>query len=304
MGKWRKKEKFFFQSFWEGKDSSSKFRNRSIIIVGAYLLLCFLYAFEYKVSIINFHSGARTTEHTWEETFNNLPNIFIESFIIITLFILFVFLLDYFSKDKKPDLICEKCNTIKEFDSNYNCYCGGNFIKLSDMEWIKEDEDDVIIKLENSIRPRDKIILKLLTHYKSMEVLPKEIECPWCLTTVELNEEQIEKRVLVCNWCGRKYDLSTPKSWTSNGKIDEFRKLSGFLINNNKVVLSNFENNLVKERNKIIVELKNCEVLPNRIKCPSCRKKINLYKHDIFERKIICPHCLEHFDFSYEPKEN
>lgn len=38
------------------------------------------------------------------------------------------------------NLICEKCKTIKAFDNNYKCDCGGDFLNFENMKWVEETQ--------------------------------------------------------------------------------------------------------------------------------------------------------------------
>jgi len=40
-----------------------------------------------------------------------------------------------------PTLICQGCKRTKSFDNNLLCECGGQFISLEKMKWIKDEEN-------------------------------------------------------------------------------------------------------------------------------------------------------------------
>ncbi len=37
---------------------------------------------------------------------------------------------------RAPTLICSKCYKVKAIDKNFSCECGGQFIKIDEMEWV------------------------------------------------------------------------------------------------------------------------------------------------------------------------
>jgi len=38
-------------------------------------------------------------------------------------------------------MVCDRCNTVKSTDGNFNCQCGGHYFSLNEMKWVNEDSD-------------------------------------------------------------------------------------------------------------------------------------------------------------------
>ncbi len=93
--------------------------------------------------ISNITGGAKT--YFGREPANLME--FISSLPIILLIAIGLSLLVYllqltlrinFLKEKEKVVICEKCNNKKVNDGNFICDCGGSFIIITEMKWVKD----------------------------------------------------------------------------------------------------------------------------------------------------------------------
>ena len=76
-------------------------------------------------------------EYFWAESF--------EKVIFLSIF-LFLILYAWQLLTKKPIgekrmLICLQCNRIKNFDNDFHCECGGQFVNLYEVEWVEDKNE-------------------------------------------------------------------------------------------------------------------------------------------------------------------
>lgn len=279
---------------WKRKKKTS-LKSKLLIFLGIYILGFAIRVHIYKSDwTVGRGNRINFPGHTWEETKNNLPNLFIQSSIIVSLFIFYYL---YTVRDKRRSFVCDKCFTVKESTYDNNCKCGGVYVSINDMESVSNDEKEVV-DLEESKYTSDKTIAQILRFYKSLDKLPSIFECPGCLSEVILDADQRKNRKYFCKSCDKEFDLSIPLSWMTDGKIDSFRRCETSMLENGKFSLSWSSRSMLANKIKAINSYRDYDTIPAEIKCPRCSTEFEISENRILERIVTCPHCLERYNFN------
>jgi hypothetical protein len=217
MAYWVKKDKLSLSKYFNSLDKKTRFISRFISFLVIFFITAFIKIYYYKFSWVEYHKfGSYTnTGHSWNKLFANLNYILYESIIIAAIIVIIVHTLDYFTKDKHPDLICDLCYKIKDFDNDLKCQCGGKFVRKNDMDYyVDEAEYKINNAWTNNIT---RIYLRGTNYYKCQLELPEIIFCPGCLSEIKLGIVEQKDKKYYCSTCGKYYDFITPPEWIIDG---------------------------------------------------------------------------------------
>lgn len=305
MAYWVKKNIFILPKYFNSLEKKTRIISRiiafTILLTTLFILKCFYFRLSFlgkSLATDGTYFREFYTSRTWEELMSNLPSIFFESLVYATGIFLLAHFLDYFSKDRYPTLICENCYNIKNFEYDLQCECGGKFVRKDSMDcYVNEEEYKVSNPFTNII---DKIRIRGTNYYKCLSNLPTIIFCPGCLSKIILDNNQKIERKYHCDKCRTNYNLETPDEWIKNGKIeDEYKYDLGFVINGELNISSN-DRYKINRKFKLLDDYRHLTILPNKIICPHCNKKIRLYRKEILYRKFKCNYCQEFLDLTIE----
>jgi hypothetical protein len=304
MAYWVKKDNLSLPKYFNSLEKKTRIISRLIAFIVIFFITAFIKIYYYKFTWVEYRKFGPTytnTGHSWNELYANLGSLLFESLIIAAVIVIVVHILDYFTKDKHPDLICESCFKIKNYDNDFKCQCGGKFVRKDSMEYYVDETE---YKIKNVYENRNtRIYLRGMNYYKCLPELPQLIFCPGCLSEIKPNTLERKDRSYYCAKCRKDYDLSTPPEWIKNGKVkDEYKYGSDFILDG-VLNVSSWDQWRINQKFVLLKKYKALPTLPEEIECPHCLKKIRLYRQEIINRKFSCSKCSEFLDLTFEKEK-